>query len=119
MGNSSRRGGRRLRLVGGVGKSSAPRPSDWANEPCSLRALAVALEHLVGEGPDPYLLTNELVSWFERQGRAAEILVEVSNGDAGRLRSLMGPPHDDDGPRAIGTALLVAAALEIEGRSGR
>jgi hypothetical protein len=108
-----------LRLVSSQESLPPDSPSRWANEPLSLRAVAVALEHLVGPGPDPYAgASPELDGWVERHRRAAAMLAEVANMDAGLLRSLAGPPHDDDGPRPVGTGLLVTAANSI-GRGWR
>lgn len=87
----------------------------WADEPLSLLALAVALEHLVGEAPDPYLGPSpELEAWFTRYGRAADILVEVANGDARALRRLFGPVLDDGEEREPGRGLIISAAVRVE-----
>ena len=91
-------------------------PTGWADEPRSLLALAVALDHLVGEGPAPYAGPSpELDSWFARYGRAAEMLGEVANCDARVLRSLAGPVLDDGEKREPGRQLIIAAAVVVEG----
>ena len=91
------------------------RQARWANEPRSLLALAVALDHLVGEGPDPYACPlSELEAWSARYDRAAGILVEVANGDARVLRSLAGPVLDDDDERRPGRGLIILAAIRLE-----
>jgi hypothetical protein len=116
----------RLRVVGAEdGSGTLPEPpaatgGGWAQEPLSLLTLAVALEHLVGPSPDAYAdgLTPELSAWFDRHCRAADILAEVANGDAAALRSIVGPPHDDDGPRPPGTGLVVTAAIILEPKAG-
>jgi len=98
-----------------VSPGSRSAPTGWADEPRSLLALAVALEHLVGEAPDPYLGPSPVLdAWFARYGRATDILVEVANGGAGVLRSLSGPVLDDGEERAPGRGLLIAAAITVE-----
>jgi hypothetical protein len=88
--------------------------SSWAVEPLSLLTLAVALEHLIGEAPKLCGPPQELDAWFSRHGRAADILVEVSNRDARLLRSLSGPVLDDGDERPPGRGLLITAAIGVE-----
>ena len=108
-----------LRLVPSAGRKltyDRLPPAGWANERLSLLALAVALEHLVGEAPDPYAGPSpELDAWFARPNRrAADILVEVANGDARVLRSLAGPVLDDEDERQPGRGLIILAAIRLE-----
>jgi len=91
------------------------RQAGWADEPLSLLALAEALQRLVGEAPDPYVGPSpELDAWFDRYGRAADILVEVSNGDSRLLRSLAGPVLEDGDQRQPGCGLIITAAIRLE-----
>ena|GEM_PF-7027852 len=116
----------KLVVAGGDGSATLSCASDesttqqsggWANELLSLRNLAVALEQLAGPGPDPYQgPSDELFRWFDRYGRATEILAEVANRDAPLLRSLAGPPCDDEEPPPPGRELLLAAAIHVERR---
>lgn len=87
----------------------------WASDPAALLALAIALGAVVGESPDPYAegMTPELQAWFDRHGRAAEILVEIGDGDAAALRAAA-PKHPDIGDAPPGHSLLILAAIIIE-----
>lgn len=108
-----------LRLVlGGLPAPLEPttKAFQWSRQPRSLLALAVALEHLVGDAPDGQEWCPSLEQWFGRYERAASILAELSNGDARLLRSLSGPLLEgDDDRRGPGEALLIAATISVEG----
>ena len=118
MPNGTRSQAPALRLVGGDERPPVAPPAGWSTEPDALLALAVALEAVVGEGPDPYAeggMTPALQSWFDRYGRAADILVEVAGGDASLLRSTA-PARPDIGDDPPGASLLGLAAITAERR---
>lgn len=106
-----------LRLVGDDQQLSYPEPkAGWSTEPETLLALAVALEPLVGEAPDHLNgMSPELEAWFERHGRAGDILAELSNGDSAMLRAAA-PARPDIGDAPPGLELLLLAAIRIERR---
>lgn len=81
----------------------------------ALAELATALESRVGPGPAVALgWTSEVAEWHARYRRAVEILAGSSGRDAILLRSIAGPPWDEDGPRPPGTMLAINAALSLE-----
>ena len=86
--------------------------SGWLDEPRSLRALAVALEHLAGPEPDTSAWSEDLARWFTRWDVASDILTEVANMDPAALRAVAGPDIDVEPPG--GQRLLIAAAIRLE-----
>ena len=99
-----------------AGASNDETTSGWADEPLSLRALAVALEHLAGPEPDVSTSSEDLGWWFTRWDVASDILTEVANMDAAVLLSVAGPEADDP---PVGHRLLIAAAIRLDERRPR
>ena len=101
-----------LRVVGRDESEAAARSAYEALLRLRQEAARLALE--VGPAPDDEEWSAELAAWHERFRVAADELVTLAGGDAGRLREAIGPVWNSVAPMPAGRALLVSAAITVE-----